>query len=80
LLKLDELFREIKTFLILSCFSIIAHFVFKAKSCFKIFLVDIFPLESGTVVPSKTSNLDPDPGSENNVDPELGFSLWVQKG
>ena len=66
MLKLDEPFRNQEIFII-SLFSIVQIWILRVNF-FLQFLVDILPLESGSVDPHIFA--DPDPGSQNLTDPD----------
>ena len=66
MLKLNEPFRNQEVFII-SFFSIVQIWVLRVKSFLLQFLVDIFPLGSGSVDPHIFA--DSDPASQNIVDP-----------
>ena len=78
MLKLDEPFRNQEIF-IFSLFSIVQIWVLKVNFFLLQFLVDIFPLGSGSVDPHIFP--DPDPGSQNladPTDPDPGPKQWFQ--
>ena len=66
MLKLDEPFRNQEIFII-SLFLIVKTWVLRVNLFFLQFLVDILPFGSGSVNPHIFA--DPDPGSQNFVDP-----------
>ena len=75
MLKLDEPFRNQEIFII-SLFSIVQIWVLRVKCFFLQFLVDYFPLGSGSVDPHIFA--DPDPGSQNLADRILSIKFSEQ--